>query len=61
MVESSVEPSPGIDNLIRRFWEQEICFEPDSAPTKEDCEAQFMVNLKRFPTGKYSVCLPLKL
>nr|XP_041632379.1 uncharacterized protein LOC121502737 [Drosophila kikkawai] len=57
-----VGDDPGLESVVRKFWEVENVGESGSQRTKEelDCEAHFNANFTRLPSGEYSVRLPTK-
>ncbi|XP_053949452.1 uncharacterized protein LOC128857733 [Anastrepha ludens] len=51
-----------LNDIVKRFWEIENCFDSTPPPSKEDdwCEQHFKKYFSRLTSGEYSVRLPTK-
>ncbi|XP_037932179.1 uncharacterized protein LOC119666974 [Teleopsis dalmanni] len=58
--ELEFENEKSLNEIVKRFWEIENCFDAHSSLTDEDayCETHFKQNFTRLDSGKYSVLLP---
>ena len=55
-----VRSDNNLDKQLQRFWDIESLDQPVLSPNEKQCEAHFIANTKRLPSGKFEVRLPVK-